>query len=102
MLQKALQPHLLRRFKRDVLKDLPLRKEVIVRIELTQAQKDLSKKILLRNMQTLIDLEKGKNATSTATLSNIYIYMRLIADHTCCWALSTARTTSGARNSALS
>ena len=33
-------------------------------------------------MQTLIDLEKGKNATSTATLSNIYIYMRLIADHT--------------------
>ena len=80
MLQKALQPHLLRRFKRDVLKDLPLRKEVIVRIELTQAQKDLSKKILLRNMETLVDFEKGKYG-STTQISNIYVYMRLIADH---------------------
>mmetsp|Transcript_32893 Transcript_32893/g.43355 ORF Transcript_32893/g.43355 Transcript_32893/m.43355 type:complete len:139 (-) Transcript_32893:2340-2756(-) len=36
VLQTALKPLLLRRFKRDVLKDLPLRKEVIVRIEMTQ------------------------------------------------------------------
>lgn len=35
-LQVALRPHLLRRFKREVLKDLPMRKEVIIRIEMTQ------------------------------------------------------------------
>ena len=74
VLKQALSPHLLRRFKRDVLKDLPLRKEVIVRIEMTQAQKDLSKKILLQNMQELVEFEK-KNANKSG-VCNIFTYMR--------------------------
>ena len=32
-------------------------------------------------MQTLIEFEKGKTSSSTG-ISNIFIYMRLIADHT--------------------
>ena len=52
-LKKVLQPYLLRRFKRDVLKDLPKKKEVIVRVEMCQKQKDLSKLLLRDQLQVL-------------------------------------------------
>ena len=60
LLQESLKPRLLRRFKRDVLKDLPLRKEVMVRIEMTQEQQDLQRSLLEKNLDVLVAFEKGK------------------------------------------
>ena len=49
-----LGPHLLRRLKRDVLKQLPPKREQIVRVELAPLQKDLYRGILARNLPTLV------------------------------------------------
>ena len=53
-LHAMLGPHLLRRLKRDVLKQLPPKREQIVRVELAPLQKDLYRGILARNMPTLM------------------------------------------------
>ena len=80
-LQIALRPHLLRRFKREVLKNLPLRKEVIVRIEMTQEQKDMARMIIGKNVEALVALERGKLAPSLAAVNGIFTLLRLIVDH---------------------
>ena len=49
-----LGPHLLRRLKRDVLKQLPPKREQIVRVELAPLQKDLYRGILARNLPSLV------------------------------------------------
>lgn len=56
-LHALLAPHLLRRVKRDVLKQLPPKREQIVRVELSHAQKELYKSILVRNTGTLTGTE---------------------------------------------
>ena len=60
-LHALLAPHLLRRVKRDVLKQLPPKREQIIRVELSPAQKDLYRAILTRNALTL----SGKESMST-------------------------------------
>ncbi|CAA6661665.1 unnamed protein product [Spirodela intermedia] len=52
-LHKMLAPHLLRRVKKDVMKDLPPKKELILRVELSSKQKEYYKAILTRNYQIL-------------------------------------------------
>ena len=52
-LHRMLAPHLLRRLKRDVLKDLPRKKEQIVRVELAPEQQRLYKEVLTRNYAAL-------------------------------------------------
>ena len=52
-LHRMLAPHLLRRLKRDVLKDLPRKKEQIVRVELAPEQQRLYKDVLTRNYAAL-------------------------------------------------
>ncbi|KAL3680801.1 hypothetical protein R1sor_023757 [Riccia sorocarpa] len=52
-LQKLLQPHMLRRVKREVLRELPTKKELILPVELTSLQKEYYRKILIRNYQVL-------------------------------------------------
>ncbi|RDX76252.1 CHD3-type chromatin-remodeling factor PICKLE, partial [Mucuna pruriens] len=52
-LHKMLAPHLLRRVKKDVMKELPPKKELILRIELSSKQKEYYKAILTRNYQIL-------------------------------------------------
>ena len=61
-LHALLAPHLLRRVKRDVLKQLPPKREQIIRVELSAAQKALYKAILTRNLPTL----SGKEGPSLA------------------------------------
>jgi chromodomain-helicase-DNA-binding protein 4 len=52
-LHKMLAPHLLRRVKKDVMKELPPKKELILRVDLSSKQKEYYKAILTRNYQIL-------------------------------------------------
>lgn len=52
-LHEMLSPHLLRRLKKDVLKQLPPKKEQMVRVEMSAVQKDLYKSILTKNFRVL-------------------------------------------------
>ena len=53
-LHGLLTPHLLRRLKKDVLKNLPPKKEQIVRVEMTDFQREMYKSILAKNLNLLI------------------------------------------------
>lgn len=53
-LHRQLAPHLLRRLKKDVLKQLPPKMEQIVRVELSEEQRQLYKAILARNYEALV------------------------------------------------
>lgn len=74
-LKKILTPYLLRRFKRDVLKNLPKRKEVIVRVEMSQKQKDISKLLLKDSLELLASAEKNKN-TNLKKVTSALTYLR--------------------------
>ncbi|CAM0913118.1 unnamed protein product [Alopecurus aequalis] len=52
-LHGMLKPHLLRRFKKDVMKDLPPKKELILRVELTSKQKEYYKVSLINVVMEL-------------------------------------------------
>ncbi|XP_073223963.1 CHD3-type chromatin-remodeling factor PICKLE isoform X2 [Cicer arietinum] len=52
-LHKMLAPHLLRRVKKDVMTELPPKKELIIRVELSSKQREYYKAILTRNYQIL-------------------------------------------------
>jgi len=79
-LKTSLKPHLLRRFKRDVLKQMPKRKEVIVRVEMTHRQKQICKRLISDNLQELKEVEMKKNK-SLGQVNNLLVYLRQIADH---------------------
>jgi chromodomain-helicase-DNA-binding protein 4 len=66
-LQKALKPHLLRRFKRDVIKDMPKRKEVIVRIEMTPLQRQISKTLLGDTLHIILQAREEKQPIKQAS-----------------------------------
>lgn len=65
-LHRMLAPHLLRRLKRDVVKDLPRKKEQIVRVELAPEQQRLYKDVLTRNYAALA--HKGGKVGSQTSL----------------------------------
>ncbi|CAG7835308.1 unnamed protein product [Allacma fusca] len=75
-LHSLLGPHLLRRMKVDVLKDMPSKSELIVRVELSPLQKQYSKHILMKNFQALN--AKGGRQTS---LLNVFMDWRKICNH---------------------
>ena len=78
-----MKPHILRRFKRDVFKNFPKKKEVIIRIEMTRRQKQLSKLIIKKNYDELQKFEKNKNTVKVSVKSagNILMLLRMIANH---------------------
>ncbi|WVY90000.1 hypothetical protein V8G54_035514 [Vigna mungo] len=67
-LHKMLAPHLLRRLKKDVMTELPPKKELILRVELSSMQKEYYKAILTRNYPIL---------TRRAGISLINVVMEL-------------------------
>ncbi|XP_022981141.1 CHD3-type chromatin-remodeling factor PICKLE [Cucurbita maxima] len=75
-LHKMLAPHLLRRVKKDVMKDLPPKKELILRVELSSKQKEYYKAILTRNYQILT-----RRGGAQISLINVVMELRKLCCH---------------------
>ncbi|KAK6237044.1 hypothetical protein QUC31_020837 [Theobroma cacao] len=75
-LHKMLAPHLLRRVKKDVMKELPPKKELILRVELSSKQKEYYKAILTRNYQLLT-----KRCGPQISLINVVMELRKLCCH---------------------
>ena len=76
-LHDVLQPHLLRRTKKDVLKSLPSKKEKIVLVEMSAMQRKYSRWIIARNYRDLNKGVKGKKSS----LSNIIVELKKCVNH---------------------
>ncbi|XP_047075437.1 CHD3-type chromatin-remodeling factor PICKLE [Lolium rigidum] len=75
-LHAMLKPHLLRRFKKDVMKDLPPKKELILRVELTTKQKEYYKAILTKNYTVL-----SRRGGGHVSLINVVMELRKLCCH---------------------
>ncbi|VFQ60712.1 unnamed protein product [Cuscuta campestris] len=75
-LHKMLAPHLLRRLKKDVMKELPPKKELILRVELSTMQKEYYKAILTRNYQILT-----RKGGAQISLINVVMELRKLCCH---------------------
>ncbi|XWS70486.1 hypothetical protein CRYUN_Cryun03dG0052200 [Craigia yunnanensis] len=75
-LHKMLAPHLLRRVKKDVMKELPPKKELILRVELSSKQKEYYKAILTRNYQILT-----RRGGPQISLINVVMELRKLCCH---------------------
>ncbi|CAH8390357.1 unnamed protein product [Eruca vesicaria subsp. sativa] len=75
-LHSMLAPHLLRRVKKDVMKDMPPKKELILRVDLSSEQKEYYKAILSRNYQVLT-----KKGGAQISLNNIMMELRKVCCH---------------------
>ncbi|ESN99682.1 hypothetical protein HELRODRAFT_113500, partial [Helobdella robusta] len=76
-LHELLAPHMLRRMKMDVLKDIPSKSEFIVRIELSAMQKKYYKHILTKNYEAL----NAKGYSNQTSLINIMMDLRKCCNH---------------------
>src|SRR5690348_11602512 len=72
-LHKILRPFMLRRLKVDVAKGLPPKTETILMVGMSKMQKQLYKKLLLRDLDSITGKGNGKNNT---TILNIVMQLR--------------------------
>ncbi|XP_073232743.1 chromodomain-helicase-DNA-binding protein 3-like [Porites lutea] len=92
-LHDILGPHMLRRLKADVLKGIPSKSELIVRVELSPQQKKYYKYILTRNFEALNT--KGSHQVS---LLNVMMELKKCCNHPYLFssaALEAPRTANG-------
>jgi len=75
-LHELLGPHMLRRLKADVLKNMPTKSECIVRTNLAPAQKKVYKNILTRNFEAL-----NSKGGAQVSLLNIMMELKKCANH---------------------
>merc|ERR1712001_763604 len=76
LLHELLGPHMLRRLKADVLKNMPSKSEFIVRTNLAPLQKKYYKNILTHNFDSL----RAKSGASCSLL-NIMVELKKVANH---------------------
>ncbi|XP_018571410.1 chromodomain-helicase-DNA-binding protein Mi-2 homolog isoform X2 [Anoplophora glabripennis] len=76
-LHELLGPHMLRRLKTDVLKNMPTKSEFIVRVELSPMQKKYYKYILTRNFEAL----NPKGGGQQVSLLNIMMDLKKCCNH---------------------
>ncbi|CAM4654332.1 unnamed protein product [Lepidochelys olivacea] len=76
-LHDLLGPHMLRRLKADVFKNMPAKTELIVRVELSQVQKKYYKFILTRNFEAL----NSKGGGNQVSLLNIMMDLKKCCNH---------------------
>ncbi|XP_053675987.1 chromodomain-helicase-DNA-binding protein Mi-2 homolog [Anopheles nili] len=76
-LHEMLGPHMLRRMKADVLKNMPTKSEFIVRVELSPLQKKYYKYILTRNYEAL----NPKGGGGACSLINIMMDLKKCCNH---------------------
>ena len=67
-LHKILRPFMLRRLKADVAKGLPPKTETIVMVGMSKMQKQLYKKLLLRDLDSITGNNSGKNRTAVLNI----------------------------------
>lgn len=77
-LHDLLGPHMLRRLKADVLKNMPTKSEVIIRVELSVSQKKVYKNILTRNYEAL----NSRGGGQQVSLLNIVMDLKKCCNHT--------------------
>ncbi|KAK4755859.1 hypothetical protein SAY87_009616 [Trapa incisa] len=75
-LHTMLGPHLLRRLKKDVMKELPLKKELMLQVDLSSKQKQYYRAILTRNYEQLTRQAKAK-----VSLANVVMELRKLCCH---------------------
>jgi len=76
LLHELLGPHMLRRLKADVLKNMPTKSECIVRTNLAPQQKKVYKNILTRNFEAL-----NSKGGAQVSLLNIMMELKKCANH---------------------
>ncbi|GBP65125.1 Chromodomain-helicase-DNA-binding protein Mi-2 homolog [Eumeta japonica] len=76
-LHEMLGPHMLRRLKADVLKNMPAKSEFIVRVELSPMQKKYYKYILTRNYEAL----NPKSGGHAVSLLNVMMDLKKCCNH---------------------
>ena len=77
-LHKILRPFMLRRLKADVAKGLPPKTETILMVGMSKMQKQLYKKLLLRDLDSITGNITGKNRTAVL---NIVMQLRKCCGH---------------------
>jgi SWI/SNF-related matrix-associated actin-dependent regulator of chromatin subfamily A member 5 len=77
-LHKILRPFMLRRLKADVAKGLPPKTETLVMVGMSKVQKQLYKKLLLRDIDSITGNASGKNKTA---ILNIVMQLRKCCGH---------------------
>ncbi|XP_066578642.1 chromodomain-helicase-DNA-binding protein 3 isoform X2 [Amia ocellicauda] len=94
-LHDLLGPHMLRRLKADVFKNMPSKTELIVRVELSPMQKKYYKYILTRNFEAL----NSKGGGNQVSLLNIMMDLKKCCNHPYLFpvaSLESPKTASGA------
>ncbi|XP_014090911.1 chromodomain-helicase-DNA-binding protein Mi-2 homolog [Bactrocera oleae] len=76
-LHEMLGPHMLRRLKADVLKNMPSKSEFIVRVELSAVQKKFYKFILTKNYEAL----NSKSGGNSCSLINVMMDLKKCCNH---------------------
>lgn len=76
-LHDMLGPHMLRRLKTDVLKNMPSKTELIVRVELSPMQKKYYKFILTKNYEAL----NSKSGGNSCSLINVMMDLKKCCNH---------------------
>lgn len=77
-LKKLVAPHMLRRLKKDAMKDIPPKRERIVPVELTSVQAEYYRLLLTRNYQLL---RQGLKAGQQKSMLNIVMQLRKVCNH---------------------
>ncbi|CAB9513014.1 ISWI chromatin-remodeling complex ATPase ISW2 [Seminavis robusta] len=77
-LHKVLRPFMLRRLKSEVAKGLPPKTETIIMVGMSRMQKQLYKKLLLRDIDSIVGQGSGKNRTA---MLNIVMQLRKCCGH---------------------
>ncbi|XP_058170277.1 chromodomain-helicase-DNA-binding protein Mi-2 homolog [Anopheles ziemanni] len=90
-LHEMLGPHMLRRLKADVLKNMPTKSEFIVRVELSPLQKKYYKYILTRNYEAL----NPKGGGGACSLINIMMDLKKCCNHPYLFAAAAEEATLG-------
>lgn len=92
-LHEMLGPHMLRRLKADVLKNMPSKSEFIVRVELSAVQKKFYKFILTKNYEAL----NSKSGGNSCSLINVMMDLKKCCNHPYLFpsAAEEATTTAG-------
>lgn len=91
-LHEMLGPHMLRRLKADVLKNMPSKSEFIVRVELSPLQKKYYKYILTRNYEAL----NAKSGGNSCSLLNVMMDLKKCCNHPYLFPSAAEEATLGA------